>query len=216
MATIVDTNGGSVFIGVDELDKIAAADQAQRFINELKAILGVPNCYYLVSLSDDALASYEMRGLPVRDAFDSAFDEVIHVGHLRLEQSHLLLSRYVTVMPVPFICLCHSLSSGLPRDLIRTARHAVAAARQKDASGNINDATRHITKVCGQLVLGELASKLHAAGVRLAGQQLREAEGKFLNDIQRIISGQAGPEMRESLASLCRAPQGAEAVARGH
>ena len=39
----------------------------------------MPHCYYLISVSDDALAAYEMRGLPVRDAFDSAFDEVIHV-----------------------------------------------------------------------------------------------------------------------------------------
>lgn len=84
---------GCVVIGIDELDKISGAEQAQRFVNELKAILGVPHCYYLISVSDDALAAYEMRGLPVRDAFDSAFDEVIHVRYLDLEGSLRLLKK---------------------------------------------------------------------------------------------------------------------------
>jgi hypothetical protein len=197
-ASVVSGNGGRVFIGVDELDKIGDADQAQRFVNELKAILGVPKCYYLITLSDDALASYEMRGLPVRDAFDSAFDEVIHVGYLRLEESRLLLSRYVSIIPIAFICLCHSLSGGLPRDLIRTARHAVTVARQ-DTSGK---SSGHITRVCEQLILDEVASRLHATSVKLARQHLSTAEAEFLNQVQRIISGQAGPEVRESLTSL--------------
>jgi hypothetical protein len=208
VAAKVSVNKGRVFIGVDELDKIGDPDQAQRFINEMKAILGVPNCSYLVTLSDDALASYEMRGLPVRDAFDSAFDEIVHVGYLHLEESRRLLSRRVIGMPVPFICLCHCLSGGLPRDLIRTARHAVTATQPKGASG-------HIAEVCGQLVIDELASKLHAAGVRLAGQQLRAADGKFLYDLQRIASGQPGPELRDSLAGVRRPPDGAKAAADG-
>ena len=204
----VSANNGRVFIGVDELDKIGDPNQAQRFINEMKAVLGVPNCSYLVTLSDDALASYELRGLPVRDAFDSAFDEVVHVGYLQLEDSRRLLSRRVIGMSVPFICLCHCLSGGLPRDLIRTARHAVTAAQAEDASG-------HIADVCGQLVIDELASKLHAVGVRLAGQQLRAADGKLLHDLQRIASGQPGPELRDTIAGLRRPTDAAEAAANG-
>jgi hypothetical protein len=59
-----------------------------------------------------------------------------------------------------------------------------------------------MSEVCAQLVIGELAAKLHAAGIRLAGQQLREADGKFLHDIQRIVSGQPGIKLRENLADL--------------
>ena len=111
------------------VDKISGAKQAQRFVNELKAILGVPHCYYLISVSDDALAAYEMRGLPVRDAFDSAFDEVIHVRYLDLEGSRQLLKKRVIGMPDPFVCLCRCLSGGLPRSRPWPARRSRPPSR---------------------------------------------------------------------------------------
>ena len=47
--------GDRVFIGVDELDKIGTPDQAERFLNEIKGILGIPHVYFMVSVSDDDL-----------------------------------------------------------------------------------------------------------------------------------------------------------------
>jgi hypothetical protein len=35
---------GCVLIGIDEIDKISDGQQAQRFVNELKVVLGVPYC----------------------------------------------------------------------------------------------------------------------------------------------------------------------------
>lgn len=188
VAAEVRASGGRLIIGVDELDKIGDPDQAQRFINEMKVILGVPNCYYLIAVSDDALASYEMRGLPVRDAFDSAFDEIIHVGYLRLDESRRLLSERVIGMYEPFICLCHCISGGLPRDLIRTARHAVSSARLSAQTADEANRADSITSISHTLVLGELAAKLHAAGVKVAGQSPRPAEARFLYSLQRIAS----------------------------
>lgn len=113
---------GRVLIGIDELDKIHAAEQAHKFINDLKAILGLPECYFLVAVSQDALASYELRGLPLRDAFDSAFDEVVEVKQLQLSDARELLARRLIGIPEPFVCLAHCLSGGLPRDLLRIMR----------------------------------------------------------------------------------------------
>lgn len=182
---------GRVIIGIDELDKISDAEQAQRFVNELKVILGVPYCHYLISISDDALAAYEMRGLPVRDAFDSAFDEVIHVRYLNLDGSRELLALRVIGMSDPFISLCHCLSGGLPRDLIRSARHVVITARRLTESG-----FDRLDAVCQQLVLEELRRKLDASWINRAGGRLGRIDSELLHSIQRLVAYQ--PDSGES------------------
>ena len=185
---------GYVVIGIDELDKISGVEQAQRFVNELKAILGVPHCYYLISVSDDALAAYEMRGLPVRDAFDSAFDEVIHVRYLDLEGSRQLLKKRVIGMPDPFVFLCHCLSGGLPRDLIRAARHVVTAAGRKPASDTDPSGTNYLDAVCQQLVLEELRRKLDVCWISRPAGRLERAESELLHAIQRLVAYQPGSD----------------------
>jgi len=111
-----------VLIGVDELDKMESDETARRFINDIKALFGLENCFYLVSVSEDALSAFERRGLPYRDVFDSAFDEILVVGYLDLEAARRLLRRRVLGMPPGFQALCFVLAGGLARDLIRVAR----------------------------------------------------------------------------------------------
>ncbi|QYC41729.1 hypothetical protein Nocox_20605 [Nonomuraea coxensis DSM 45129] len=125
VSALVHAYGGRVFVGVDELDKIGSAEQAERFLNELKGVLGIPHVYFLVSVSDDALVSFERRGIPLRDAFDSSFDEIVRVGRLTYPESRRLLYRRVIGLSEPYIGLCHVLSGGIARDLIRAARRVV-------------------------------------------------------------------------------------------
>jgi len=203
VATEVGKKGGRVFIGIDELDKISDGEQAQRFINELKVVLGVPNCYYLIAVSENALGAYEMRGLPVRDAFDSAFDEVIHLGYLHLAESRELLSKRVVGMSEPFICLCHCLSGGLPRDLIRVARHVVTESKRPEPGAD------HLAAVCQRLIISELATKLHAIGIRWAGRQLRELESKFLYAIQQVTKHKvSADELCAGIHGILNGPTG--------
>jgi hypothetical protein len=117
-----------VFIGIDELDKIGSAEQAERFLNEIKGIFGIPHVYFMVSVSDDALTAFERRGLPLRNAFDSSFDEIMHVGPLSYNESRRLLYRRVIGLSEPYVALCHCLAGGLARDVIRAARQIVRAA----------------------------------------------------------------------------------------
>jgi hypothetical protein len=119
VAAEVHRSGHRIFIGVDELDKIGSPDQAEQFLNEIKGIFGVPYLYFVVSVSDDALTAFERRGLPLRDAFDSSFDEIIHVDPLDYAESRRLLYRRVIGLSEPYVALCHCLAGGLPRDLIR-------------------------------------------------------------------------------------------------
>lgn len=60
-AKFVGKRDGKVLIGIDELDRISDGDDAQRFINELKAVFNVPNCYFLVSVSEDGLGRLRAR-----------------------------------------------------------------------------------------------------------------------------------------------------------
>lgn len=153
----------------------------------------MPHCYYLISVSDDALAAYEMRGLPVRDAFDSAFDEVIHVRYLDLEGSLRLLKKRV-LMPDPFVWLCHCLSGGLPRDLIRAARHVVIAAGRKRASDTDPSGTNYLNAVCEQLVLEELRRKLDVCWINRPAGRLERADSELLHAIQRLVAYQPGTD----------------------
>ena len=136
VAAEVHRSGHRVFIGVDELDKIGSPEQAEQFLNEIKGIFGVPSLYFMVSVSDDALTAFERRGLPLRDAFDSSFDEIIHVGPLDYAESRRLLYRRVIGLTEPYVALCHCLAGGLPRDLIRAARLVVRTADRLAATAS--------------------------------------------------------------------------------
>lgn len=119
------SSGRQVRIGIDELDKMDD-ETARQFLNEIKVVFRIPRGFFLVSISEDAMSFFERRGLlPFRDVFDSSFDDVLDVPQLDLEQSRQLLERRIVDLPVPFACLLHCLSGGLPRDMIRVARTLV-------------------------------------------------------------------------------------------
>jgi hypothetical protein len=128
VAADVHRRGDRVFIGVDELDKIGTAEQAEHFLNEVKGIFGIPHLYFMVAVSDDALNAFERRGLPLRDAFDSSFDEIIRVEPLTYYESRRLLYRRVIGLTEPYVALCHCLAGGLARDVIRAARQVARNA----------------------------------------------------------------------------------------
>jgi len=112
---------GQVRIGIDELDKMDD-ERARRFLNEIKVIFRISGCFYVVSVSEDAMSYFERRGLPLRDVFDSSFDDVLQVGYLPYKDSHRILRRRMVGIPIQFVSLCHMLGGGLARDVIRLAR----------------------------------------------------------------------------------------------
>lgn len=145
-----------VLVGIDELDKIESAEQAQAFLNEIKSVFGVPGCQFLVAVSEDALAAFERRGIPIRDAFDSAFDRIVQVSHIDYADACQLLELRIPMMPRPFSALCHCLSGGVPRDLIRMAGAMV------DLTMDRRDKEVTLGDMCVALVADELTAKAHA------------------------------------------------------
>lgn len=137
---------GRVTICIDELDKMESDDKAHLFLNEIKAVFGVPKAFFLISVSENAISAFERRGLPFRDVFDSSFDAIIHVDYLNLDESKDLLKRRTTRLAEPFLCLCHCMSGGLPRDLIRACREMLDMATEEQEFDLLPLARRVITR----------------------------------------------------------------------
>jgi Kef-type K+ transport system membrane component KefB len=173
----------TVVIGIDELDKIESDEKAQRFLNDIKVVFGVYNVFFLVSVSENAMSQFERRGLPFRDAFDSAFDDVVIVDHLRFTQSRRLLEERIVALPVQFQALCHVMSAGLARELVRTLRDLVRAA--KDAGGNTPVA---LDDVARRLVEAEIGAKV--AAFRTLAERLPPSPDRaaLLLQVHRIAS----------------------------
>jgi hypothetical protein len=126
----VTGSSARVVIGIDEVDKIRGGDRAEVFLNDIKAIFGVPGCLYIVSLSEDALTGFAQRTPTIRTTFDSAFDELVSVGPMTYRNSEELLFKRITGVPRPFLALCHVLAGGMPRDLVRAARALIDVAQR--------------------------------------------------------------------------------------
>lgn len=117
-----------IVICIDELDKLEGDEGAKTFLNEIKGVFTTPDVLFLVSVSEEAMAGFERRGLEFRDVFDSAFDEIIHVPQLSLRETADLVGNRISNVPRPFVALAHCLSAGLARDVIRALDHMTDAA----------------------------------------------------------------------------------------
>lgn len=186
-AEFVAGHGRQVFIGVDELDKIGTPQQAETFLNEIKGIFGVPHVYFLVSVSDEALTSFERRGLPLRDVFDSSFDEIVRVEPLAYDDSRRLLYRRVVGLNEPYIALCHCLSGGLARDLIRAARSVVRIGQ-----GLSDERPAQLAEVCTRLVHEETRRKAAAVAKIVSSQATAGTQQDFLSTLHAITNSAIG------------------------
>jgi hypothetical protein len=172
-----------VIIGIDELDKLESDTKASDFLNEIKAIFGIQRVYYLISVSENAMSNFERRGLPFRDAFDSAFDDVIHVPYLKFRMARRLLGERVVGMPVQFQALCFVLSGGLARELIRTSRDLINH-RNVGASAELED-------LCRELILEDLRSKVRAIAFAVEKIRIDPARGELLSHLAGLEHGAA-------------------------
>lgn len=151
-----------VVIGVDELDQIGTSAEAERFLNDLKAIFGIQGCYFLVSVSEDALEAFDRRALAVRTVFDSAFDGVVRVAPQNLGQAREMLNLRGVFLPEPFLWLCHALSGGLPRDLLRCVLN-LAISFSTDRLTELDDLARRLIRQDVSVVLSAQLRQVEAS-----------------------------------------------------
>jgi hypothetical protein len=126
--------GRPVAVVVDELDKLQEADEAIAAVNGLKDLFHIPNTHFVVSVSEDALRRFAMRGVPFRDVFDSAFDTIVKLDVPTPYEAREMLARRsgeLQGFPMPVVLFCYAWSGGVPRDIIRAARACVSIRNRK-------------------------------------------------------------------------------------
>ena len=157
-----ELTGCELIIAIDELDKMSDSSDLLAAVNGMKDLFRGSGTHFLVSVSEDALASFALRGVPIRDAFDSSFDEVVSVTRFTVSDSRNLLARRVIGFPDILSLFCHALSGGLPRDLIRLARHCIAVRGGDDSAPAVTTSTA-VKVVTRQHLSSILEGALHQA-----------------------------------------------------
>jgi hypothetical protein len=167
----------TIIVAVDELDKIATPDEAIDVVNGLKDLMHSEGIHFLVSVSEDALARFALRGIPLRDAFDSTFDTITEVDRFSVEDAGTLLQRRVVGMPQLLAYYCHALSGGIPRDLIRLCRKCVDFSRQVEADPPTSAVVTAIAKehVTGLLNGATIQAKQHGPDSLRSLLEVRDA-----------------------------------------
>jgi hypothetical protein len=160
-----ERSGVPIVIAIDELDRMENPQQAQAFLQELKGVLGVRSCCFIVSMADETLQAYDEAGQPLEAVLDRAFDEVVHMAYLDLPTcGRLLAGRVSPRLPQQFVGLCYCLAGGVARNVIRTARGIVGTALRPghdrlasvtsaivraEARGHVNWARARLTRMTG-------------------------------------------------------------------
>lgn len=177
--------GRKVFIGIDELDRIGSATDAERFLGEIKTIFGIENCHFVVSLADDI--EYEMapRGASGRSIMDHAFDAVVVVDPLTVEEAQELLGQRVIGFTRPFVEVVHCLSGGLPRELIRLTRRMVDLNQGATPSSRPDPPPRLPGLVCA-LARQELLNALRTSRGRMTRYDTVDTDG-YLHRMAMLI-----------------------------
>lgn len=186
-----------VVVGIDELDKLDSDETAQRFLNEIKAIFGVYHVFYLVSVSENAMSSFERRGLPFRDVFDSSFDEIISVDYLDFAHARRMLNERVIGMPMQFQALCYCLSGGLARELIRCFRDLVEQA-------SLPTNNRDLGSLARVLVWLELRDRARAVGFAATRLEAEPERGELLHLLHQLsLSPPTSSTLLSAYERLC-------------
>ncbi|MFB8024646.1 MULTISPECIES: P-loop NTPase fold protein [unclassified Streptomyces] len=165
-------------IAIDEVDRLGSDSQALAFLAEIKAILGVRNVYYLISVAEDVGAAFVRRGLPHRDVTDSSLDDIIHVEACTLTEAKAILDKRSEGHTPHTALLAHSLSGGLLRDLLRYGLQVEEIqARTR---------THELAHLARELILEELSETLAGFRTLLSKQQWTQDTSGILADFRTL------------------------------
>lgn len=127
---------GKLLICIDELDKVTDLDQVRFILREIKGALYAKGTFYMLSISNDALRSFEGRLGDQRDIFESTFDDVFSVRSLDLGSSISILTKRLTSLSAGekvqsfsynALVVISVFSAGNARDLIRGFRECATS-----------------------------------------------------------------------------------------
>ncbi|MFD8578437.1 hypothetical protein ACFV1H_24270 [Streptomyces virginiae] len=191
--------GRRTFICIDEMDRLGTDSQALAFLGEIKAVFGVPQVHYVISVAEDVGASFVRRGMPHRDVTDSSLDDVVHVQACTLPLSEKILQKRAPGISPPYIALAHALSGGLPRDLVRYGRRILEAEASTGSA--------ELTRISRTLILEELSETLSGFRVLLSKHRWDENASVILESFRHLTAQLrfepiSGREIRRALVEF--------------
>lgn len=135
---------GSVLIAIDELDKMADPEKVKALLRDIKGIFEIPNVYFLVSVSDEAVRALNLGAVTERDEFNSSFYTVIDLRPVSPQEcARLLTSRREGFDEQAAIAL-GVLAGGIPREVVRLADLATVSA--PDEPWTVTTAVRRVMR----------------------------------------------------------------------
>ena len=192
-----------VIITIDELDKVSDISQVSLILREIKGALYVRGTYYILSMANDALRSFEGRLGDQRDIFESTFDDVFVVRHLGLATcTEILANRLHASLPLSTVPstspaeralqVVAIFSAGNARDLIRGFRDWILERAEESAWD-----AQHAWRV---LFTGRLESISDRASSLVLTDDVRQGLEKIL--IEFIGGGKSSENMHYQLAAF--------------
>lgn len=209
----VAASGWQVIIAIDELDKMKDDAEAITFLNHVKVLFPIHDCSFVVSVSENAWARFENRGIPFSDTFDSSFDEIVHVHMLRPRESRDLLKRRNTSISDAQALLCHCLSGGLPRDLLRAIRLLARVASQLQRSGAAEPPK--LDEALDILLAEDLKEKIAAFEIEARAETRTDVSKANLDSVTRWSHLWPGLERTERRLAEARPGNGDRPAASG-
>ncbi|MEM7299311.1 MAG: hypothetical protein AAF391_13720, partial [Bacteroidota bacterium] len=134
--------------------------------------------FFLLSVSENALSNFERRGIPLRDSFDSAFDDITYLDYLDFSEARDILKRRAIGIPVPFVSLCYCFSGGLPRDLIRVCRSIF----EEKLNGKDD-----LESICNEIIRKDLEVKSRAVVIAAEAIHVEPEKSTFLAEMDSFI-----------------------------
>ncbi|MFJ9638649.1 P-loop NTPase fold protein [Streptomyces sp. NPDC101178] len=180
---------GRVIIAIDELDRLGDVETARRFLAQIKAVFGIRGVYYLVSVAEDVGAAFVRRGLPNRDVTDSSLDDLLYLQPRTAEESAEILAVRAPSLTAPYCLLLHSLSGGIPRDLIRYARRLLEVHHWTERT--------ELRDLAPQVILEELAETLEGFRTLLAFQDQAPDGGPLLHRLLILVRSLRSPRQND-------------------
>lgn len=106
-----------ILICIDELDKVLDPNRLHDMLKSLKSIFELEGVYYILSISEDALESYELRGLQTKNEIDSTFTHVFKLPPMEVDQCReFYIQKKIKDNIVPLAIVN---GGGVPRDMER-------------------------------------------------------------------------------------------------
>lgn len=106
-----------ILICIDELDKVLDPERLHDMLKSLKSIFELEGVYYILSISEDALESYELRGLQTKNEIDSTFTHVFKLPPMEVNQCQEFYKQKEIMDKLVPLAIVNG--GGVPRDMER-------------------------------------------------------------------------------------------------